>query len=377
MQIDLASHIEKLIFLHDTVVVPQFGGFVATRIRASADENGSGAINPPTRALAFNETLVYDDGLLIADIAQAHGISADEAREAVQKEVENLQSRLNQREIVSLNGIGRLYKNYVQKIQFLPDSANFSTESYGLPPLQFSTIARSREVTDVAAPAVETPSYTAQPASTPNVDTVAPEYAPRRGRWVTPTLIALLLVIASLAVWRWQSNNNGLSWMERLRGGTTVPDSTEQVVDVQPETAAQTNQKPEEPQTPSQDIIDSTDKKLEVEMLTKPEPKKEEQTIVLTPEAQEVVLDDKEKAKPAAGKGKECIIVIATLRDENNAQKLQNKLSANNYTVYSDKTAKGHQVGIRFYYTNVSEIQQNIVALQQLTGEQQIWIKKK
>ncbi|MCC6410118.1 MAG: hypothetical protein IT270_00580 [Saprospiraceae bacterium] len=378
MQIDLATHIEKLIFLHDTVVVPQLGGFVATRISSAADDNGSGVINPPTRALAFNETLVYDDGLLINDIAQSNNIPLEDARDVVQKAVDALQSRLNQREIVSLNGVGRLYKNYVQKIQFLPDSANFSTESYGLPPLQFSTIARSREVTEQQAPAAAAPAYAAPDPQATTFSTASTESAPRRGRWVTPVLLTILLLASAIAIWRWQSAGDGRNLMDVLRGARgTTPDTTQQVV-VQPETAAQPNNASDATNDTAQNPTDSSDDKLEVEMLTEPEPKKEEATLVLTPEAQEVVMGktDEPKAKPATA-GKECILIVATLSDASNIQKLKTKLADNQFTVYDAPKGKGRQIGIRFNYSNVVEIQDNIVALQKLTDQREIWIKKK
>ena len=143
MQIDIPAHIEKLLFLHDALVIPGFGGFTATRTPASTDYVG-GTVNPPAKTLAFSENLTINDGLLTADIADAHGLSIEEANRAVEVFVEKMRNLLDQREIVTLSGVGRLYKNYVQKIQFLPDATNFNASSYGLPPLQFSPIARSR-----------------------------------------------------------------------------------------------------------------------------------------------------------------------------------------------------------------------------------------
>jgi hypothetical protein len=376
MQIDLASHIEKLIFLHDTVVVPNLGAFVASRIPSTTDDSGANnVINPPARALAFNETLVYDDGLLTGDIAQSLGISSDEARNLVQTEVEGLQHRLNQREIVSLNGIGRLYKNYVQKIQFLPDSANFSTESYGLPPLQFSSITHSREVSEPQTPLPAENHYTPPPAAPTTADTAQPETPANRARWVTPLLVSLLLVlIAAVVVWQWKSAKNGTSILDRLRGAeTTTVDSTEQAATT-PETSATSEKTADTPVSAPETTENTDDGGVEIEMITPPEPEPEEATLVLTPESQEAVLDNPKKSTSA---GKECILIVATLSDPANVQKLKTKLTENNFTVYDAPKGKGRQIGVRFNYTDVVEIQQNIVALQQLTGTTEIWIKKK
>jgi hypothetical protein len=45
--------------------------------------------------------------------------------------------------------------------------------------------------------------------------------------------------------------------------------------------------------------------------------------------------------------------------------------------VYDAPKGKGRQIGIRFNYNDVVDIQNNIIALQQLTGQTEIWIKKK
>ena len=142
MQIDIPAHIEKLLFLHEALVIPGFGGFTATRTPATADYVG-GTVSSPAKTLSFSENLTIDDGILINDIVLTHGISTEDAKRVVDEFVDKMQSLLSQREIVTLPGVGRLYKNYVQKIQFLPDATNFNAASYGLPPLQFSPIARS------------------------------------------------------------------------------------------------------------------------------------------------------------------------------------------------------------------------------------------
>ena len=178
MQIDIPAHIEKLLFLHDALIIPGFGGFTATRTPASADYVG-GSVAPPAKTLAFSENLTVDDGILVGDIAQTHGIALDDARKAIVDFVEKMQTLLQQREIVTLPGVGRLYRNYVQKIQFLPDSTNFNASSYGLPPLQFSPIARSREV--VEKPATEA---VAGNASSTNPPVYTPPEIRIRGRGV-------------------------------------------------------------------------------------------------------------------------------------------------------------------------------------------------
>ncbi len=212
MQIDIPAHIEKLLFLHDALVIPGFGGFTATRTPAATDFVG-GTVNPPAKTLSFSENLTIDDGLLSADIADAHGLTIEDAAHSVEEFVEKMRNLLDQREIVTLPGVGRLYKNYVQKIQFLPDATNFNASSYGLPPLQFSPIARSRAVENTPETVPNsTPanSSSSQPYSAPTPPPTMPEptFASERsggGSGVSTALgIFLLLAALSAGIWYWQ-----------------------------------------------------------------------------------------------------------------------------------------------------------------------------
>ena len=202
MQIDIPSHIEKLLFLHEALVIPGFGGFTATRTPATADFVG-GTVSSPSKTLSFSENLTIDDGILITDITLTHGISTEDAQRVVEEFVQKMQSLLSQREIVTLPGVGRLYKNYVQKIQFLPDATNFNAASYGLPPLQFSPIARAREVG--ADPATVTATSNVPPTSTERTAVVTPPtmpeatYAPERSkRHPIGIALGILFLLASL-----------------------------------------------------------------------------------------------------------------------------------------------------------------------------------
>ena len=345
MQIDIPAHIEKLLFLHDALIIPGFGGFTATRTPATTDYVG-GSVAPPAKTLAFSENLTVDDGVLVGDVAQTHGIALEDARKAIAEFVEKIQNLLNQREIVTLPGVGRLYRNYVQKIQFLPDSTNFNASSYGLPPLQFSPIARSREVTDKPA-AESTASTSSVPAETPYTapaETFTPSV--RGGRSRMGLALGIIFLFASLAIgiWYWQQRKKQALIADR--------DRTEQT-DI-----------PEEKTT-------RTEKPAAAEK--KPEHKNVEDSAQNA--ADEKMAAAREQVAKTA-EGRECILIIATLREKNNADRLMQILRNDGHEVYFLEK-NGYQVGVKFKYTKVSEIQETINILTKLTGEDQIWIKKK
>jgi hypothetical protein len=349
MQIDIPAHIEKLLYLHDSLIIPGFGGFTATRTPATTDYVG-GTVNPPSKTLVFSENLMVDDGLLTADIADAHGISTEDAGRAVEEFVEKMRALLDQREIVTLPGVGRLYKNYVQKIQFLPDATNFNSAAYGLPPLQFSPIARSREISG-NSPASEAQVLPPAPPAPPMPE---PTYAPERtggsSGWGTALGLALLLAALAAGIWYWK-------FRDKPDTKTSAEPETEMV----------------EKETPP------------VTEPSKPEPDTEVSSPASAEEDSEKLAQESLEAKEKAARekvnvarnGRECILVIASLSDKTNADKLRRLLKEEGYQEYYQFNGKAHVVGIRFQYVKAAEIEEKKKALMALTGVSYIAVKKK
>jgi len=370
MQIDIPAHIEKQLFLRDSLIIPGLGGFTATRTSATADYVG-GVVTPPSKTLTFSENLTTDDGVLVQDIAQTHGISTEEARTVVTEFTEKTQQLLQQREIVTLPGVGRLYKNYVQKIQFLPDAANFNAESYGMPPLQFSPIGRSREVTETPLPpgtvATLPPATVIKPPTPPvnvpaaiPVTTLADDYEPTPSRsrgWATALGVFLLLGALGMGIWYWQHQK-----MNRL----AQSNKTEQTSTDTPEKTVKATKKPKATDRESAQVVetDITDRTNE----------QSPDAAAAAAAAQKMQAARETVEKSAAGR--ECVLVVATLQDRINADRLVQKLKNDGHQVYFLQK-NGYQVGIQFRYNSLAEVQEQIIMLQNLTGEQDIWIKKK
>lgn len=388
MQIDIAAHIEKLLFLHDTLNIPGFGGFTASRTPAAADYAG-GTVAPPAKALAFSENLTVDDGLLVSEIVKEHSISADDAREAIRQFVEQMQTQLNQREIVSLPGIGRLYKNYVQKIQFLPDATNFNAGSYGLPPLQFSPISRSREVAEKPAETVTAtngatttvtapppPAETAkQPAGVPPIPPLPappnfvpePYSAPRSSatRFGTGIGIGLIICTAVFGIWWWQykKDRNRLNTPPEM----VLEDTGLSITPVPGAEIAKLTEKPKPANGKTQARpVEREDQDLNDEV--------DQAAAARAAEAQR--RRNETSTASTSGQGRLCVLVVATLSDQTNVERLIAKLEGGGYKVYH-RQGRGHQVGISFYYTNPAEIEQKKTELIRFTGEKGVFVKTK
>ena len=102
---DYAEDIERLLYLHDCVVVPGFGGFVCRYVPARWEGRG-GRMLPPRREVVFNAQLREDDGLLAGRVARREGVSHEQARRRVEIFARGTLERLYDGERVDFGGIG-------------------------------------------------------------------------------------------------------------------------------------------------------------------------------------------------------------------------------------------------------------------------------
>ena len=359
MNSELAPYIERLLYTNDTVVVPGLGAFSAQSGPAGIDYAG-GKITPPAKTLTFNEVLKTDDGLLTFEIVKEKGITEEDARYWVDQQVEKIQEQLSQREIVAMEGIGRLYKNYMQKVQFLPDAANFSRDNFGLPPLQFSPLSRSREVAEEGVPVPVEKSQPVAPKpqqviSSPNIPVFE---APKPAfQWPNMLLVIGLLLLSGGAGYfalQWQSRKAA-----EIKSEQTAPEK---------ETTAPVEETPKSKPAEQSSVMSTPD--------PVPAKKTQEPAVEKVP-AKTAPAPAPAKTAPAAG-GKECIAVVGVFKDQANIARLKSLIQSTGLQVYSAPNKNGSEmIGARFNYSEVSEIQANIIKLQKSTGEQNIWIKKK
>lgn len=338
----LAPYIEQLLFTNDTVAVPGLGAFVAQPVSSTIDYAG-GKITPPSKTLSFNENLTADDGLLTYAIVNERHISDAEARHWIDEQVTQMLHFLNQREIVAMQGIGRLYKNSLQRIQFLPDAANFSRENFGLPPIQFSPLSRSREVTEPGE-TPKTPVAPSQPqVTTPPPVVPSPPLAFEPSKSGSIQWSRVLLTVGLLAL----SGYIGYWFLQRQKN------KQKEVIELPVENPENvTNDAP-----PADNSATAT------------EPEKQEEKPVVKEQPAKA-----EKAKAS----KECIAIIGLFKDPTNIARLKSKLQNNGYEVYSVAGKGGAEtIGAKFNYTSELEYEARLTRIRQITGESNLRIKKK
>jgi hypothetical protein len=137
----LEKYICDLLYKHECVIVPEFGGFI-TNFEPASIQSTTHTILPPRKFLVFNSSLTINDGLLAAEISGKLNCSFDEAMQMIRLEVTAWHERLKAGKTIMLPGIGEFRINKAGKMEFIPDQEqNFFNEAFGLtglvvPPLR-------------------------------------------------------------------------------------------------------------------------------------------------------------------------------------------------------------------------------------------------
>lgn len=137
---DITAFIRELLFSHDCVIVPGFGGFVGNYSPARIDKN-TATFYPPVKQISFNRNLNHNDGLLIGRISGTSGLNYGDARNIVDEFVSGIKKKLERGERITFDNIGSFINNQEGNVQFEPDrSVNYHLDSYGLESFQFSPL---------------------------------------------------------------------------------------------------------------------------------------------------------------------------------------------------------------------------------------------
>jgi hypothetical protein len=134
--VEITAFIRELLFGHDCVIVPGFGGFIGNYTPARIDKR-SATFYPPVKQISFNRNLNHNDGLLIGKISGSTGINYGDARNLVEEFAGDIRKKLEKGEKVVFDHIGSFINNQEGNIQFEPDRfSNYLLDSYGLESFQ-------------------------------------------------------------------------------------------------------------------------------------------------------------------------------------------------------------------------------------------------
>lgn len=133
--------IHHLLYTHDCVVVPGFGGFL-THYRPARLDDQRKLVHPPAKDLSFNRHLIRQDGLLSDQFAKREGLDYRAAISAVDQEVGAWKKELDVKGRLEVGRIGTFFRDAESNLQFEPDKrVNFLKDAYGLRPVAANPVA--------------------------------------------------------------------------------------------------------------------------------------------------------------------------------------------------------------------------------------------
>lgn len=133
----IITHIERLLLVHDCVIVPGFGGFVLQAVSAVYDEKEY-LFNPQRKEIVFNVTLQHNDGLLSESYMQMYDVNYRKAQLMLEEDVADMKVILQEDKKLSLGVLGSFSLGMEGQVIFHPgESDAFSVGSYGLVSFNF------------------------------------------------------------------------------------------------------------------------------------------------------------------------------------------------------------------------------------------------
>lgn len=139
----IIQHISNLLYIHDCVIVPGFGGFVSNYQPAQVHPIQH-SFNPPSKRILFNSELKSNDGLLANELMSETTISYQDAMRKIDVMTSQWKSDLKVGKSIELEKIGKLFADKEGNIQFEQDTAiNFLEDSFGMTTFVSPAIRRS------------------------------------------------------------------------------------------------------------------------------------------------------------------------------------------------------------------------------------------
>ncbi len=139
----LENLIADLLYQHDCVVIPGFGGLVANYRPAKLNRQ-THLIYPPSKHIGFNRHLKNNDGLLVAHLAGIMAIPYKDAQQTIDQIVADWHRSLQQEGRIFWEKIGTFFFDKSGSLQFIPEEQeNFLLSSYGLTLVQLTPVVQA------------------------------------------------------------------------------------------------------------------------------------------------------------------------------------------------------------------------------------------
>jgi cell division septation protein DedD/nucleoid DNA-binding protein len=190
----LEYDIHQLLFEHDCVILPGFGGFLA-HYRPARLDGQRNLVHPPSKELSFNRHLVRQDGLLIDRLVSREGLDFNTAKRRVEEEVATWRTTLQRDGRLELARVGTFFHGAENQLQFEPDRrANYLKDAFGLRPVAAIPVVKHLPKAPVVIP-LEHP--------------IEPHQGHGGRRRILLPAAASVAILATAATW-WLLGSNGM-----------------------------------------------------------------------------------------------------------------------------------------------------------------------
>ncbi len=372
MSVLIIEDIKDILFEKKEVTIPAIGTFAGTYKSASID-GVSGQIAPPALDVVFDNNAVVNDGILFDFVQKKYALSAYESDVAIETFAKEIKATFDKNEIVIIPQIGRLYRDFAQKIQFLPDKTNFNTDSFALPTVQFHPVSRTKaEVQSVIENGTSIVA-TSVPLTTalPTVDAVQPPVLPLNS---FPESAENISAPAMIEIYEtpnfWEANRQailyalalGMVGLLAVVVYLTNEKSTQKGTNTEGVNSDKVNVSPAKPE-PNEAVIN-----IATPPPTTPQPiqnKRDTQQV----SSDKFFKEDKNKAanntqmsednaviSPSAGSNKSTII-IGGFANKTNIKRLKTWIAENGYGIYEKKTGSLTVIGAEVNYENPQDLE--------------------
>jgi hypothetical protein len=151
------TFLEHLLYDHECVIIPNFGGFVVNAQGFQLNEK-DGKIHPKKKCVAFNEKLKTDDRFLSTEWAKNRSISQKEASLEIASISKELKSQLISQGELTIGALGSFTLIQENRISFSPNpDFNADLDVFGLFPvgLGHTSVLKEKKLELIAAPIAE------------------------------------------------------------------------------------------------------------------------------------------------------------------------------------------------------------------------------
>lgn len=146
MKKSVAHYISELLFLHDCVILPEFGGFVGNK-KSALLNTAAGTLTPPTKQIGFNKNLNTNDGLLISHISNSEEMTNEKVQEKISEFSNNLNEKLKHSKVLRIKKIGLFTLGKEGNVIFMQDdTVNYNLDAFGMKSVYNKTIIRQTEI---------------------------------------------------------------------------------------------------------------------------------------------------------------------------------------------------------------------------------------